>query len=268
MTAMNKNRFLKLTRNREFIHGIFNYCDRWCERCGFTRRCSVYAVERDASHEKEEWDITNEMLREQLHNAFQFTIELLRDAAHEQGIDLDAAVSGEEERIREAERLNDCQNSLVRGVREYSAEVNRWFANHEEHFQKIGRRLSNEEDLGIGKPLMAASMIVDAIEGIRWYQMQIWVKLLRALDEEEVDIDSKDLEDGQEFSKDSDCSAKVALIGMDRSIGAWSTLQNHFDPADDSITRILVSLIQLRSEVEMHFPHARRFVRPGFDQEV
>lgn len=210
----------------------------------------------------------NEILREQLHNAFQFTLELLRDAAHERGIDLDAAVSGEEQRIREAECLNVYENSLVRGATEYSAEVSRWFANHEEAFQEIGRRLSNEEELGIGKPHMAASMIVDAVEVIRWYQMQIRVKLVRALDEEEVDIDSKDLEDGQEFSKDSDGSAKVALIGMDRSIGAWSTLQHHFDSADDSTTLLLKSLDRLRSEVDTLFPNARRFVRPGFDQEV
>ena len=25
------------------IVGIFNYCDRWCERCAFTSRCRVFA---------------------------------------------------------------------------------------------------------------------------------------------------------------------------------------------------------------------------------
>ena len=27
------------------IAGIFNYCDRWCERCSFTSRCSIYEDE-------------------------------------------------------------------------------------------------------------------------------------------------------------------------------------------------------------------------------
>ena len=28
-----------------FIPGVFNYCDRWCERCPFSSRCRVYAIE-------------------------------------------------------------------------------------------------------------------------------------------------------------------------------------------------------------------------------
>ena len=27
-----------------FIVGIFNYCDRWCERCPLTSRCRVFAT--------------------------------------------------------------------------------------------------------------------------------------------------------------------------------------------------------------------------------
>ena len=29
-----------------FILGIFNYCDRWCERCTLSGRCSVFAEEQ------------------------------------------------------------------------------------------------------------------------------------------------------------------------------------------------------------------------------
>ena len=34
----------------DFISGIFNYCDRWCERCTMTIKCRQYAMEgaRDA----------------------------------------------------------------------------------------------------------------------------------------------------------------------------------------------------------------------------
>jgi len=28
-----------------FIPGVYNYCDRWCERCPFASRCRVYAME-------------------------------------------------------------------------------------------------------------------------------------------------------------------------------------------------------------------------------
>src|SRR5918994_7887981 len=30
---------------RDYIDFISAYCDRWCERCAFTNRCSAYAVD-------------------------------------------------------------------------------------------------------------------------------------------------------------------------------------------------------------------------------
>src|SRR5262249_49183045 len=29
-----------------FISGVYNYCDRWCERCRFNNRCMVYHMEQ------------------------------------------------------------------------------------------------------------------------------------------------------------------------------------------------------------------------------
>ena len=33
---MNKEKLIKEARNPKYISGIYNYCDRWCERCQFT----------------------------------------------------------------------------------------------------------------------------------------------------------------------------------------------------------------------------------------
>jgi hypothetical protein len=32
----------------QFISGIYNYCDRWCERCSMTARCYVFWQEKRA----------------------------------------------------------------------------------------------------------------------------------------------------------------------------------------------------------------------------
>ena len=34
-----------------FITGIFNYCDYWCERCAFTRRCRNFSMGREMERE-------------------------------------------------------------------------------------------------------------------------------------------------------------------------------------------------------------------------
>jgi hypothetical protein len=107
-----------------------------------------------------------------------------------------------------------------------------------------------------------AARITDAIEVIRWYQHQIYVKLMRALSSrqdlimEEIDAD---------FPSDADGSAKVALIGMDNSISAWGKLHDSFPAQVDGILDILMLLEKLRRKTENAFPEARAFVRPGFD---
>jgi hypothetical protein len=65
--------------------------------------------------------------------------------------------------------------------------------------------------------------------------------------------------------RDSDGSAKVALIAIDRSIAAWGAMRNHFPEQEDTILDLLVHLDRLRRKIEKTFPDARAFVRPGFD---
>jgi len=67
-----------------------------------------------------------------------------------------------------------------------------------------------------------------------------------------------------ELQADALGSAKVVLIGIDRSIAAWQTIA-----AEDSDARIggFVELLEaLRAGMELHFPDARGFVRPGVVQ--
>ena len=36
---MDKEELLKRAKDPKYIPGIYNYCDRWYERCQFTSRC-------------------------------------------------------------------------------------------------------------------------------------------------------------------------------------------------------------------------------------
>jgi len=42
---MKKTQLADLADNPVFISGIYNYCDRWCERCALTSRSFLYATE-------------------------------------------------------------------------------------------------------------------------------------------------------------------------------------------------------------------------------
>ena len=76
----------------------------------------------------------------------------------------------------------------------------------------------------------------------------------------EDDADDKDL------PKDYDGSAKVALIGIDRSIAAWRVMQLAISGRAQSIVPLILQLDSLRTKLEESFPQARDFIRPGFDQ--
>ena len=67
-----------------------------------------------------------------------------------------------------------------------------------------------------------------------------------------------------EFAKDSDGSAKVALIGMNRSIAAWGDVRGLFPLQGDLALRIMIHLETLRRKIEKAFPNARDFIRSGF----
>jgi hypothetical protein len=67
---------------------------------------------------------------------------------------------------------------------------------------------------------------------------------------------------------DSDGSAKIALIAIDRSLSAWRVMQSSLSEKADSIRPMLIELDRLRRTVEQIFPHARDFIRPGFDEVI
>jgi hypothetical protein len=91
-------------------------------------------------------------------------------------------------------------------------------------------------------------------------QRLIYVKLCRAasgtIRAEGADLDY--------MQQDADGSAKVAIIGIERSMAAWATLLRRFPDHEDGLFA-LGTLRQLLRQVEAAFPHARVFRRPGFD---
>lgn len=85
---MNKEELKKLVNQAGMIPGIFNYCDRWCERCSYTSRCSNYAIS-EQHFSKSDGNFENETFWNELREIFQLTIEMIRESMEEYGIDLD-----------------------------------------------------------------------------------------------------------------------------------------------------------------------------------
>ena len=76
----------KHVENPRHIPGIFNYCDRWCERCPMTSRCSVFAITQEHCPDRGERDADNARFWEKISEVFQGTLEMIREDAERQNI--------------------------------------------------------------------------------------------------------------------------------------------------------------------------------------
>jgi hypothetical protein len=101
---------------------------------------------------------------------------------------------------------------------------------------------------------------MDELAGDPRFIPGIYIKLCRAA----TGMIRGELE-GNEFDpQDANGSAKVALLGIERSLAAWATLRRRF-PDHEDIILALGTLKRLLRQVEAAFPNARAFRRPGFD---
>jgi hypothetical protein len=275
---VDKNELIQLAANRDLISGIYNYCDRWCERCPFTARCLVFATEKadGAFDDSEIDDVNNAKFWQKLESTFKQVRQMIVEWAEEEGIDLETLEGEVLLAEREQQRADAKEHSLSLSARRYAMKVQEWFEQElaierSVHDDTTGTVNSAEEDIDVS----------DAIEVVRWYQFFIPSKIFRALMGFERQTSAGEAVSdnfGQpaaaaedevlvEISGNhSDGSAKIALIAIDRSLNAWRILQRSLPEKTDSILPMLVKLDRLRQATEAVFPRARDFMRPGFDE--
>jgi hypothetical protein len=260
---MNKEDIKKLARNKNFISGIYNYCDRWCERCSLTSRCMNFAMTKAYSDDPEVSDITNEKFWQSLSQIFKVTREMLEESAEELGIDLDS-IDFEEASRDEAVKDKIVKNhECCRAAQIYYKTVDEFFESEYTPSLHVVDKSDTENAPELPKinRLDGPASLDELVEIIFWYHHFIYVKLMRAV-RGTLGNTTEMLED---FPKDSDGSAKLALIAIDRSMAAWLGAIDYFYSQREQILSIIQHLDRLRRRVEKVFPEARSFVRPGFD---
>ena len=241
---MRRRTLTELANNPDLISGIYNYCDRWCERCPLTSRCLVYATEQEDNDSPENRDVRNELFWRKLSAIFQETREMIVDWAQNAGVDFNAFAEDDEARCKRKRQLID-NHPLTKAGKKYANAASDWFREFDQAIE--------------------VNDVEDAREVIQWYQYQIAVKTMRALSGRKEELEEPEIAD---FPRDSDGSAKVALIGIDRSIAAWRMMQLSSPDRVESIVPLILQLERLRQRLEKSFPQARDFVRPGFDELI
>ena len=229
---MRRDELRDLAGNPNFVSGICDYCDRWCERCQFTSRCFLYATEQADPDldDPQVRDITNEKFWRQMRAIFRSTAEMIAEWAAETGVDLNS--------IDVAEEIAKQQREME------AAEQSQFFI-----AVKLMRALTGGSEVD--------DELID--------ENDLWLDFFdeEIADEDDVDYDAVI---SQAAHIDSNGSAKVALVALERSIAAWRALQISLAKKSETIKPMLFELSWLRAAVEERFPRARDFIRPGFDE--
>ena len=225
--------------SKGFIVGIFNYCDRWCETCAFTARCGLFAdtAEMEASLDPGLKPIVDAPplpaeVPPPPPGWMQDLIARLNEAASEAMAD---------ESIDDEPKLPPDHAAIQERAHDYCMRVHAWLADHPGSFEH--------------NPSDPRSVVT-------WFHTMIPPKVHRALSGLAEDQD--DYPRG--WPSDSDGSAKVALLGIDRSHAAWLELMDQGLATAATASAFIADLVWLGEELERIFPHARAFVRPAFDE--
>jgi hypothetical protein len=263
----------RLAADPGLIPGIFNYCDRWCERCAFTARCLSFQLDRATRPPRAVGSGARAGLRRadpqsfwnDLARSFALARRLVEREAEKLGLDLDSAdalVEAEREERRRRRAAARAGSALHQAGTVYWKTAQALLERLRPALSATAAELQAQVRLGAGHPEEIAAAIGDALDVVEWYVFFIDVKLQRAV---AARVDQE--RDGDHgFPGDADGSAKVALVAIDRSIGAWARLRDQFPAEADALLDLLVHLERLRRAVEREFPAARAFRRPGLDE--
>lgn len=222
-----------------FILGIYNYCDRWCEACAFTSRCRTFVdvAKAAAATDPDLKPVVDAPLRpEDEPPPIPRWMEELIDAMNAAA---DAPDPGDETPCPPPPPAD--HERLRARAQAYCDRAYAWLGAH-----------ARAERRDVTDPLS----VVDRLH------LLIFVKIARAVGG--LAFEHED-EAGEE-PRDSDGSAKVALLALERSAAAWRQLFERGVASSDEAEAFAADIRWLIGAVEHTFPRARAFVRPGFDE--
>jgi hypothetical protein len=227
-----------LSKGENLIVGIYNYCDRWCERCPMSKHCSVFYSKNETT-ENQDWDDLSK-----ISEIFSLTMEMLQEIAEEAGLDITD--------LPEVEIPEHQEGEVEKLSREYDKKIYQWIIANKDLIEEKADtfvRLDEQKYL----------LLRDSFEVINYYSSMIGAKIMRAM-ANPLDAELDEIE-----RYDQDGSAKVALLSIDRSLIAFNNLLAFFPEKETDFLRFLASLAMLKRKLLQVFPLAMDFKRPGFD---
>ena len=217
------------------ITGIYGTCDQWCLYCPATERCLAFRCSPEIRSGKQN---VYQALADRLYEGITFYKKLC-DGQGTPTPEIDAMLSNDP---RQCTTLEPVDDPLERTARRYGRLSAAYLTSRVDYPLEMRRHPSGPRPF----------------EVFAWFHGLIPAKLYRAL------LCSNAISRGDRSRKDEEqASAKVALIGIDRSLDALAAMA--LDDEDARLELLSAQLRRVKREAEARFPAARRFYREGLD---
>lgn len=234
---------LAMAESKKFEPGIYNFCDRWCEKCEDTEKCFLFAWEQKRKSRRlvEGKALEEDFLGELRHN-FELVKKLIERSLNEEGLDLEKVLKeqGKEKCWDEdvKDRYNQTQCLIL--SKQYMQEAHKFLEDfHQNRFQFY-------PELGMG---IDFSDIKDEIETISWYHTLLPVKVWRLLYERESTEREKDKELKELMTRDLDKYYGLVERCIQRSKIAWRDLGKKRKEFASVSTQFINQLNKIKSEL-------------------
>jgi hypothetical protein len=229
-----KKSLIELAVKDQFVPGICNFCNRWCERCPKTNKCLSFAYAQEIK------GIELEFSNNSANNTFWKTLKRQNIV-----------------KTSDPERKEFAHSNLEEFANNYGKEVNSWIDANKTLFEKIANQQSLSNSQGIS--------FSEALEIISWYSEFIGSKIARSK-KELNERNNRDTSDKTNPYRDNIGSAKIAIIACHHSKAALSILLRDLTKYESKIKSLIAKLFFIEDVILELFPKTMKFKRPGLDE--
>jgi len=255
----------------ENISGIYNYCDRWCEKCSYTNRCLLFKREAEMQIRhilKEEKPNDLEVVAKDVSDNLEEVMDLFNQKADDTDfLDYDEDDDYEEEDddddedfdkfLEEQERESDEQNKSFNPLIHLSEEM---FKELETYYNVVKKNYPKE----VGK-YDTENPLIKNLQILSGYIPQIsvkihmcfWGKKQTAKAKSKL---SKEIEEGM-----LNVSSRIAYVGIQNCLAVLNEILAKSKELENETRLFLFTLKMIKKMFVEEFPKGQTYKRPYFD---
>ena len=248
----------ELNNKPKYIPDIYNFCDRWCQRCGFTINCEASVMSDNIQVD----DVKNISFWKDIEKHLPEIQKLVIETADEKDLSLTEFEAPKQKKNFDLFQRDAKSNNILKAGRLYEDMVDDWFDDAIDNniIEIVETPHGSAHKLVADAQIENRNQLNDMFEVVLRYQLQVYLKLSRTFYSRGVEAETEETE-----ALDSLGTAKAILSLLDRSLAAWGIILQNRQFDYDSAFDMLLLIIRLRNNINLEFPDARKFMRPGLD---